>query len=216
MSAKQTALGSWPDPEGGERSKPRQDYQPRPKLSTVFGGDGAAMPEPQRFRKGHDLEDRVYGWLKQRPAVDGVERSGVEHRFGETFLKILRRVRTIDTAKLCASPDFVVITRTGRVIYFECKRSLSVERLAFESYLDTDRVHPVWLVCEHQGVCYLGRASRIRFIDSQRYVSQFDTPFRIGEGDWIEPNRRGPGFSGAPFKIIDLSSMTPISLEVRA
>lgn len=184
-------------------------YPVSPELSTT-GNDGAKLPD--RFRAASEFENRVLTWLCNCDHIQAIAKTGFEHTLPDPkFREILRRVASPEVAKWRFRPDFLAVSKTDKLTYIECKKSMHVERDAFQYYMRLDECVPVWIILETADKQYWQQASVIRFLDSNEYVSQFSDPFAVDSDGWILP-RPGPGHSSCPFRVVDMASLIPLDL----
>ena len=179
--------------------------------NATIGTDGGTMPD--RFQVAADYENRVYDWLSRCDNIQCITRTGIEHTIPDSrFRDVLRSVISPEVAKWRFTPDFITIGRYGNLCYIEVKRSLYIEMDAYKHYIQLDVTSPVWLILESEGMSYWQRVSIIRFLDSSEYVRQFPNPFKVDPDGWILP-RHSNDHSSCPFRVVDLSSMSPLDLE---
>jgi hypothetical protein len=181
------------------------------RLSTT-GCDSAGIPEPERWHRHRSLESRVYKWLDEKPTALGRAVDGA-HTCVEDSWAMLHGVRRVEKGFLAPGPAFFCVTESGRAAFFECKRSLAMEREQYESLMALDRIHPVWIIVETIDGRFWSRVSVLGFVDSRDYVARFGYPFEVESDGWIVPRLPRLGFSGRPFKVINTGGMRVMDLE---
>lgn len=179
-------------------------------MSTT-GNDGPALPE--RFQVAEEFENRIFAWLCKCTHIQATARTGFEHSIPDgQFRQIFRNCNNplLDQYRYC--PDFLIIAKTGKLVYIEVKKSLHIEKDAYRYYVHLDSVTQTWLVVESNGEVFWQRIKNIRFLDSAEHVKQFPQPFKVDPEGWILP-KAGPGHSSCPFRVIDIASMDLLDME---
>lgn len=151
-----------------------------------------------------------------RKAV-AVAKNGTEHTHPD-FVKQLRSSTDTASKFVRFAPDGVFLGRSG-VVYWEAKRSQTLERDAYNTYLQYHATGlPLILFIQNpeNGLPYWQRVELVRFVPSQEIVNQYrlDARHPVDADDWICPRlgsgRSGRG-SGTPYRHIDFSSLKPIT-----
>lgn len=158
------------------------------------------------FEVGEKFEESVIQYLSRHAL--SVDRTGYEHSF-----KKLDRYVHADTTGLGLLlrhfPDGLVVNGTGRISFWEAKSSINIEKTAYEQYQKFIPENLLIFCRDSKLNVYQQYLTNIRFRNSTKVVSQYQNPHPIDSDGWICPSNAN-GWSGKPYREIDLSSMIAI------